>query len=671
MLYKQSEKFSLTVSKFLANIYVHLYEDDAFKIFTRVKGLVKFASTYQVEVKKGNLRVIKRTFRVDEGDEILPQTEYCSFIAECGMRFGKRMSKIVPQNFRFIEFLNKFEYTKKFKEVRKVLLNWRQVLTGGFDTSFSHLLKFCVHTKKHTPITAEELINMCERNNFAWLKQPLLDGFSPVDLNKVRLKMDSKPGFFTSKIFGYIRRFSYKRSIKIAVLLLSEIFERPMMYTGLWELGGREKDINLEKDGVTSGTRIVMMCEEVLTIISAYFVQLFTKHIQRIERNCLFIGRKYDYENIKYFKELNEHFDFSLDGDWDNFDANVMDEYILAACAMLRRSLPEDKKYTRYFFFIAASLIIKFIAVPPNRVYKIIKGIPSGHGFTTIIGTYVNYLYFMQLGEMIYGKGNVRYNMNIVVSGDDVKAWFKYHPNLLNINNYVDMIIPSECGDLLRNLAPCNVKNNCLVYTKFLKRRVDCDFNVYWDRESFFRKVIYSKRSFRYYSEILNWMKMWIETAPFDEEINQMCLEYVKYVSKDGTTLYDTNKKFLYSMIEEDFERIKIRGMLKILCPSVDIFDRMYVSGAVSDVESEKQRYALSSCCSEVDLICHALINFGAGPITFYQKQFMKKVKDWSFMGLVQNKGPPAYMYLVLEYYRRYTRQYVHGFVRTPARSTP
>lgn len=661
-IYQQGERFALTISKILANIWIHYHEVSTHKIFTRVSGIVNVGSVYVLRVLNGNLQIIKRLVRHDKGEELLPINDYCKFVGECGIRFGQRYSKLVSQNFEFITFVRRFNYINKFTEIRDVLLEWRQVLTGGIDTSFGHLVRYATPPKKHIETTAEELIEMCARNKFCYIKQPFIGHIHPVDVRSVKINYDAKPGFWTSKIFGPIRRFSYKRSVKVAIFMFKEICIRPMIYTGLWELGGREKDINLDKEGITPGTRIVMMCEEVLTLISSVFVQLYTNHIKIINNNCFFIGKSFNYENINYFKNLDNQYDFVADGDWKNFDADVTDEYILAACAILRRSLPDERKYHRYFFFIAASLIIKFVAVPANRVYKIMKGIPSGHGFTTLIGSFVNYLYLLKIGELIYGVGNVRGNMNFVIAGDDLKVWFKFHPRLLEVNSLIDENLPGECGDLLRNLIPCKHDLGVNIYTKFLKRKVDRFYNVYWDRRSFFRKVIYSKRRMRYFSEVRSWMLMWIETAPFDIEINNMIIHYIKYKLRDGTRLYDTHKDLLFDMIDKEYDVILRRSMYRILCPHAVTIVKRYEADTHNVANEHSDVYATGETMSQVDLIVHALINFGAGPITFYRKEFYSRIRDWSDLSGFATKSDPAYKYLVSRYYANCKRQYLHGF---------
>lgn len=627
---------------------------------------MKMGSVYKTEVINGNLRITRRLVRHDQGEELLPINDYCKFVGESGIMFGKRFSKLVSQNFEFINFILKFKYINKFKELRDVLIEWRQVLTAGIDSSFGHLRLFAEEPRKHKQTTAEELISMCKRNKFCYLNQPFVNSFEPSDIRKTRINFNSKPGFFTSKIYGHIRRFSYLKSLKVAVYLLEEIFTKPMMYTGLWELGGREKDIKLSEDGEVAGTRIVMMCEEVHTIICGYFVQLFTKYLQRIPNTCLFIGKNFDYENIKFIKSIDEKYDFSADGDWKNFDTSITEEYLLAACAILRRSLPNERKYHRYFFYVASSLIIKFVAVPANRVYRIMKGIPSGHGFTSLVGSLVNYLYLLKIGEEIYGKGNVTDNMFFLISGDDLKVWFKYHDNLLNINSIIDEHLPGECGDLLCNLMPCKHNYNVDIKTKFLKRKVDRYYNVYWDRKSFFNKIIYSKRRMKYFSEIKSWMKMWIETAPFDYEVNNMMKHFVKHNLKYGTNLYDTNKEFLYDLIDEEFNAVTRRGMLKVLCPHVAEIGITYDLTRDEHVVQRENVYAVSDNMSEVDLLCHALINFGSGPITYYRKLFLKRIKDWSKYHAFSNKSVPAYKYLVNKYYYDRVRRYVQGLHGPP-----
>jgi hypothetical protein len=61
----------------------------------------------------------------------------------------------------------------------------------------------------------------------------------------------------------------------------------------LWQLGGREKKVNLDKEGPFK-TRCVMMCEDIMCRICSVITQLFNPAIKRLYDTELFITKSFE-----------------------------------------------------------------------------------------------------------------------------------------------------------------------------------------------------------------------------------------------------------------------------------------------------------------------------------------------------------------------------------------
>jgi len=63
---------------------------------------------------------------------------------------------------------------------------------------------------------------------------------------------------------------------------------------------------------------------------------------------------------------------------------------MVLACALLEQVFEESEVSRNYFYYIASSVVDKHIIMEPGVLYKIMKGLPSGHPFTSLVNTLCN-----------------------------------------------------------------------------------------------------------------------------------------------------------------------------------------------------------------------------------------------------------------------------------------
>lgn len=529
------------------------------------------------------LNSVKENFRKSLGPLV---TSKVSKIIGCTPNYvGYVPSKRIPVNRKFQEFLSK---EKSFDDVsiQDLLSERREVWTGGYDSYRYVLNEFCKDKKVYH--TASDYIRILEEENFPWIKLPKMPPLNIDDLEILSINPNAHPGFFTKLFFGDCRRDTVKYSIQTARQIYNHLKEKRFKWQGLWTLGGRSKDIKLTVEySEKVSTRAIWIPEEPLVLLSLLVVQPFTKFLQQIDRNCIFVGKNFSFKENEWMKRLEGIFPFSCRGDWRLFDAHVDSEMILAAMSLIRKCYPEDRFHTRFFSFLTDTIVNKNLVVPPGFVYKISKGIPSGHPLVTLVNTLVNYIVWVTILQKIYGKGRVSENAYGVFSGDDSKFFMKWTENLLNIDEIVRKTTSLECDSIAASIEPSSSKWIHEPNVRFLKRYVARNGLIAWHAPSMLRKLLYTDKKLDSVLVTKRWICSILCAAPGNFKLTDLFRRYIIY-------MFENNKKDYNDLNKWRIEKEKCLKDL-VEAESVGLLSQIATNSIQDTIEKLSMKYIMEN----------------------------------------------------------------------------
>nr|QOW97232.1 RNA-dependent RNA polymerase [Amalga-like chassivirus] len=451
------------------------------------------------------------------------------------------------------------------------LINYRVVISGSFTTNQQSFIDMSNGNDNSNKIKAEEYLEYVLLTDLYGLKLAVVDkDITPDLLKHVYLNSDSFPGIMTENYFGRERKQTIQFTLPIAEQLLEVIKNKSVKYCGLWKILGREKDVKLTPEGVLKGTRPVLAPEELLNLIGGLIGQLVTLGLRSIDDNLFFIGKSFERKAFESFYENNKWFDVMCSEDFIGFDKFVDRELILSACAIIRSLLPEDKQYDRIMYFLATSLIHKHVVAPPGVIYEISNGLPSGHPLTSLVGTLINYIVWNRILCKVYGGSHDintgKPNWKSRFCGDDAQHLLKYISNLANkIERAFKDDCPLSIEPLQQNFYP--ISSRCPEFNaKFLKRCVNSDGMVYWERASIMKKLLYPPIEKKDYFEMREWVNHWIEAAPGDLAMNDLLRGYLMFIGIKplGEVFKKEPVKLRQSLALNILEEVTLRGLLRV-----------------------------------------------------------------------------------------------------------
>lgn len=449
-------------------------------------------------------------------------------------------------------------YSNSFnKQVQESLIDQRIVYSGGYDGAGEHLLS--ILSPNNSKITDDEIFTILNHSDFKWFQIPYIDLDKPSDLPiTTGIKLDTGPGHYFSKLVAKTKGKALHYTIPLAHQLLEEIRETPSKNYALWQVLGRAKDIKLPYENVYKevSTRVVLNTEAPVSFLLCNFAQKISTTIMSSDEPSRFdIKDEFGIDKYHKYNTNNQDFDYYVDADWKNFDANVDSQFIRIAMSILLSNIATLDDYNkRISFYIINSLITKYIAIPPGIVVECNKAIPSGHPFTTLCNCFVNLIYWSIIGFRIYGPEYAN-NMEVTVYGDDALVWFKYNDKLKNLDDIIkDIGIKSD--PIADKLYPCKLYSSLDEQPDFLKRRFN-DVEIKWNTKKMFDRFLYQTRN-RDLTDQVDVVFSYLQTAPFDDDLFLFAKNLVQEysVGEDQLDIDDIDK---YNKILDSIEQTKLR----------------------------------------------------------------------------------------------------------------
>jgi len=500
-----------------------------------------------------------------------------------------------------MKFLSKTE-DLPLDNVEEFLSKQREVWTGSYDSYRYILEKF--GNDYETKHTSRDYLSAVEEEGFPWLKLPKMPPLNISDLDSISINPKAHPGYFTKMFFGDNRSETIPYSLKVARQIFTHLKSFRFKWHGLWTLGGRSKDIKLTEEYTEEiGTRAVWIPEEPLVLLSLVVVQPFTLLLTRLTRHCLFVGKNFSIKENQWFSRLASIYPFSMRCDWKLFDAHVDKELILAAMSIIRSCYPQDRFHTRYFSFLTDTIIDKKLVVPPGFIYKITKGMPSGHPLVTLVNTLINYIVWIKLLQKVYGKGKVAENCYALFSGDDTRLFLKWHPNLLKIDEIIKEGTHLEADQIVDSLEPAKSLYKDEPNTRFLKRYVNRQGIVSWHSSSMIRKLLYTDKNLSSVLTTKRWVCSLLYAAPGNNKLNELFCNYVFYLhdkeNYHSVNISQKNKDNYKDSIVEDLLEAESVGLFSQIA-SVRQQESKFLNSSKYILENN-ERISISRVINEID----------------------------------------------------------------------
>lgn len=542
----------------------------------------------------------------------LPHVEFTGCVPEY---VGYYPSTPIRPNQSFLNWLKNSRFIYDPIIQKDVLTSTRINLTSGFDTQLPILKEYA--SQNYTGYTADDFMNILEQEDFPWLKLPKMEFPSVSDLEKVFIKTDANSGYYTSKFFGTKKEQSALPSLEIAKQIFESLDKKKFNYTGLWSLYGRSKDVKAnDSDTKQLETRCVWVPEHALVLLGGLIVQKFTWHLQSVSQNCLFIGKSFKASEVNWLFQNSSMSDFMARCDWAHFDANVSPAEVLAALQIIQKCYGESKHCIRYFDLMYNTLVYKNLVVPPGFVYKFSKGLPSGHPFTSLVGTLINYIRWVVILQQIYGVGKVASSCSAAFSGDDTILFLESNYNLLHIDDIIHSCSKSwKCDSVLETLVPSR-KQDDTTRIHFLKRAPYSGGVIGWSLKSSLRKFSYPKKNTFSLDEQIEWFFNLVNTAPGNNYLSMILYEYLSYMIRQTYTERSSVEARLH-YLKERFLHCRAEGyslqqpdLLSLITGSRSLLSShsINLSGKKSVISCCKRMNTLSSFGGSLSNLCLGFI---------------------------------------------------------------
>lgn len=461
----------------------------------------------------------------------LPITKDCHFL---GVLKGSPRRVFSQRRTYEKDSLLEYFITKVDVDYQETEDNNIQTFNGDWMHSSKNLIDMA-QVKEKTYATHEMIEAVLNRINIDF-KLPLVKFYSPKFILGLDVKPKAFPGLGTSKLIAKFRKDSSRYTKDYAYKYCQYIMKSPrqILDTSLITVGGREKRVKFNSDekGKKVRTRVTCMMEDVPTLIGQSLSNPITNCIPEIRDHFCQLAKVYGQGNMLRYRDMMQprHWkDVVCDLDYSGHDNNVNENQIVVAFAFLRLCFPKSKEIDRLFYYCMSSLINKRVVLPgSNMVYRLCRGVSSGHAFTSLITTFCAYINLATALERVTYKMSTNYyeqeklllTTYIGNAGDDCNMRLSSE---LVVPMYEDLLHNSGHNvDDIRNNGYIN-SNNVKSRVTFLKKQFH-DFS--WNSRELFTNLVHPTTAEKNFGHRADNLKVLMYQSPLNTELNNkiICL---------------------------------------------------------------------------------------------------------------------------------------------------
>lgn len=477
---------------------------------------------------------IPQVYTRDVGALPLPETEVCNFVGYLPLKHGSmpnkvKYSDIEPDGF-FKEAESSFKYSSSLHCDKAMLSGGMGAILPNLQTMATPALcKFSYDEMLQAVQARRHLLNLPR------IPAPQVSWFKSLKVNVFAFS-----GFFSSLFYGDRRSDTFEMSTDVATRIYHRILKKRVHALELWVFGSRPKLADLSERKLLR-TRPIAMCDDILSRICSIISQPLTEAIIRSPITELFIGRGLGHKEVQW---LNNKFSvpgtLTISPDWSQYDNHLYEEVMVVALAIIRQCLPKGDAMNNLMYYITSSIIDKFVVLDPGLIFKLMKGLPSGHPFTSLVNTISNWVLWSTIIVNYCKDTGTKLDdqcFGIVCSGDDtiVKLPDNFDLDVLLQNVARSGMKLDEISSSLGFFNSTDAVNGAV----FLRRKFGEGDTMFWDYDYLIEKIRFSEESDsqgKAFDRAVDYLRTGPSLAPPTEMLKSYCNYLIKQTSGKGFT---------------------------------------------------------------------------------------------------------------------------------------
>jgi len=463
----------------------------------------------------------------------------------------------VPQNSLLLKWVSLQKEELRYFLTKEIFLKETFMISGGYNTNIPHILSYGLRAS--VKIETKVFRHFIKHVNFnKFFKMPKCRDPVITDMDYLKINPNAFTGIMCSHLYGGKRSDCIDVTLPISKVYFKMLRSMYIRNVGLWSIGAREKDVNVDEDNFS--TRLVSMPEQVPLFAWLVYAQNFTRTLMSMPESDIWIGRNFTYKNCLWLRERFSKWAFAVSIDFKNFDQSCTKRFIRIACGILRQSFSDSKENDYFFANLCESIVTKFYCLPPGIVYRITKGIPSGHAFTSIIGSMINKIAFIFALWLEYGDSiNFHDYMEMIVSGDDgmilvndLRVLAALQRNLLKLGFTIK-------EDMVKEALPLG-SNDFDLSPKFLKKHINNFGEPGWNWKAVFKRIFNPVHSKPKITDLIDVVNDYIIDSPFDAKLTNYLISYREFLIEELKISYPIARHENY----DDYSMIVLNNSLRV-----------------------------------------------------------------------------------------------------------
>lgn len=431
---------------------------------------------------------LKEASTMSEFGPFFENTGLCEFLGSSSLTYWKGRSVVFP-----FSITNSIAWYLDLipKEVKKTLKSVEHVFVAlpSYVASFMTLRNFSTFREGYKGEIDPKLLNLDDQ--LYRLKLPTkVSCPTKKDILNAKLTQETHPGIVT-RTMAYLKNKSIVKSnlsirkVDIIRKAVHDVYHNWSNISkgkfrdtaGTYCLGSREK-IHILDIGDYIKLRTVWIPETIDIIVGSTWLEHFKDHWgkHKLFSSEIWLGHADNHQRFHRRTEIDVKFKYSYEFDGKEWETGVVSELIVYAFNIIRGCFVKGKAVDNHLKFIMDTMVNKRLILHNGNTFFINNGIPSGHAWTSIMNSLVNWIIWTStIKNCPHIPIEVKKDYNLKIQGDDVDFDCNHYISQEDIEKIVEWMLYNfnyratyRGNNALKDADPTGLKNS-----SFLKRVIN------------------------------------------------------------------------------------------------------------------------------------------------------------------------------------------------------